>query len=74
MSDEVFKSIKEESSKILERGLKSFVKYGDGGKDIAIGVNRFTFVFQCKEYFKSSIDMINVNEVESTVRVGNLNA
>ncbi|CAG8823162.1 37307_t:CDS:2, partial [Gigaspora margarita] len=49
-------------------------KHENGGKDIVIGVNRFTFVFQCKEYFKSSIDMINVNEVESNVRMGNLNA
>ncbi|CAG8833008.1 32758_t:CDS:2, partial [Gigaspora margarita] len=44
----------------------------DGGKDIVIEVNGFTFVFQCKAYFKSSIDRINVTEVESTVRVGNL--
>ncbi|CAG8744770.1 4035_t:CDS:2, partial [Racocetra persica] len=44
----------------------------DGGKDI-IEMNGFTFVFQYKAYFKSSIDRINVNEVESTVRVRNLN-
>ncbi|CAG8509647.1 9563_t:CDS:2, partial [Racocetra persica] len=47
-------------------------KRGDSGKDIVIEVNGFTFVFQYKAYFKRSIDRINVNKVESTVRVGNL--
>ncbi|CAG8490515.1 1670_t:CDS:2, partial [Dentiscutata heterogama] len=69
MRNEVFKPIEGESSKDL--GEKFENKPGDGSKDIVIQVNGFTFVFQCKAYFKSSIDRISVTEVESTVRVGN---
>ncbi|KAF0412268.1 hypothetical protein F8M41_007945 [Gigaspora margarita] len=44
---------------------------GDKGRDIIGEFSGFTFVIQCKAWYKKNIDRSHVDELETVIRRGN---